>query len=93
VRVPHTPHTTLSRSRRRICERDYRRWRDSRQISRGTTVAVITGTRELLGGVRMTRTIGAAIGAIIVFLFFVLGITHPRLAPESADTVTTSVRR
>jgi hypothetical protein len=26
----------------------------------------------------MTRTIGAAIGAIIVFLFFVLGLYHPR---------------
>jgi hypothetical protein len=26
----------------------------------------------------MTRTIGAAIGAIIVFLFFVLSLYHPR---------------
>jgi hypothetical protein len=40
----------------------------------------------------MSRTIGAAIGAIIVFLFFVLGIAHPRLDPDE-PAVTTSASR
>ena len=39
----------------------------------------------------MSRTIGAAIGAIIVFLFFVLGISHPRLGTD--QPVTTSASR
>jgi hypothetical protein len=38
----------------------------------------------------MTRTIGAAIGAIIVFLFFVYGVAQPRFA--GASNVTVSVR-
>ena len=41
----------------------------------------------------MTRTIGAAIGAIIVFLFFAFGLYHPRqVAGETPDT-TLSARR
>ncbi|HMC77654.1 MAG TPA: hypothetical protein VKH34_10990 [Vicinamibacterales bacterium] len=40
----------------------------------------------------MSRTIGAAIGAIIVFLFFVLGIAHPRLGSDEPE-VTTSASR
>ena len=40
----------------------------------------------------MSRTIGAAIGAVIVFLFFVLGIAHPRLNPDQ-PVVATSARR
>jgi hypothetical protein len=40
----------------------------------------------------MTRTIGAAVGAIIVFLFFVLGLYHPRPAAEQPD-VAISARR
>jgi hypothetical protein len=39
----------------------------------------------------MTRTVGAAIGAVIVFLFFVFGVAHPRLAATSPD-VTASIR-
>jgi len=34
----------------------------------------------------MTRTIGAAIGAIIVFLFFVYAVAHPR-GPLASDLV------
>ena len=40
----------------------------------------------------MGRTIGAAIGAIIVFLFFVLGIQHSK-APSTQPEVMASVRR
>jgi hypothetical protein len=39
----------------------------------------------------MTRTIGAAIGAIIVFLFFVFAVTHSRPVPTASD-VTASAR-
>lgn len=39
----------------------------------------------------MTRTIGAAIGATIVFLFFVYGITHSGVSPE-ASNLTVSAR-
>jgi hypothetical protein len=35
----------------------------------------------------MGRTIGAAIGAVIVFLFFVLGIAHPK-APAGEPELT-----
>ena len=35
----------------------------------------------------MSRTIGAAIGAIIVFLFFVFAIAHPRLSPGAPDVI------
>ena len=38
----------------------------------------------------MSRTIGAAIGAVIVFLFFVFGVAHPRL--PSASDIIASVR-
>jgi hypothetical protein len=38
----------------------------------------------------MSRTIGAAIGAIIVFLFFVFGVAHPRLAPGAQDAIASS---
>lgn len=38
----------------------------------------------------MTRTVGAAIGAIIVFLFFVFGVAHPRVT--TVADVTASVR-
>jgi len=42
----------------------------------------------------MTRTIGAAIGAIIVFLFFVLGLYHPRqVAGETDAPMSASARR
>ncbi len=41
----------------------------------------------------MTRTIGAAIGAIIVFLFFVLGLYHPRqVVGEQTDAAITASR-
>ena len=39
----------------------------------------------------MTRTIGAAIGAIIVFLFFVLGVQHSK-APETQQAPEISAR-
>lgn len=39
----------------------------------------------------MTRTIGAAIGAVIVFLFFVYGVTHSGLSP-TASNMTVSAR-
>ena len=39
----------------------------------------------------MTRTIGAAVGAAIVFLFFVYGITHSGVSP-TASNMTVSVR-
>jgi hypothetical protein len=35
----------------------------------------------------MSRTIGAAIGAIIVFLFFVFGVAHPGLSPAAPNTI------
>ena len=38
----------------------------------------------------MTRTVGAAIGAVIVFLFFVYGVAHPPV--PSASDVIVSVR-
>jgi hypothetical protein len=38
----------------------------------------------------MTRTIGAAIGAVILFLFFAFGIAHPPV--PSAPDVIASVR-
>ena len=42
----------------------------------------------------MTRTIGAAIGAIIVFLFFVLGLYHPRqVVGEQQPDAVVSARR
>jgi len=41
----------------------------------------------------MTRTIGAAIGAIIVFLFFVLGLYHPRQVAGEIPDQTMSARR
>jgi len=42
----------------------------------------------------MTRTIGAAIGAIIVFLFFVLGLYHPRqVVGETPDAPISAARR
>jgi hypothetical protein len=44
------------------------------------------------GGMAMSRTIGAAIGAVIVFLFFVLGIAHPRLETSQADVTTAASR-
>ena len=34
----------------------------------------------------MTRTIGAAIGAVIVFLFFVFGVAHPHV-PSASDVI------
>ena len=34
----------------------------------------------------MTRTLGAAIGAIFVVLFFVFAITHPRGTSAAQDT-------
>lgn len=40
----------------------------------------------------MSRTIGAAIGAVIVFLFFVLGIAHSKATPGEPET-TVSARR
>ena len=40
----------------------------------------------------MTRTIGAAIGAVIVFLFFVLGLYHPRPAAAQPDAATSARR-
>ena len=42
----------------------------------------------------MTLTIGAAIGAIIVFLFFVLGLYHPRqvVGEQPAASMTTARR-
>ena len=39
----------------------------------------------------MTRTIGAAIGAAIVFLFFVYGINHSGVSP-AASNITVSAR-
>ena len=39
----------------------------------------------------MTRTIGAAIGAAIVFLFLVYGINHSGLSP-AASNITVSAR-
>jgi hypothetical protein len=39
----------------------------------------------------MTRTIGAAIGAIIVFLFFVFAITHTPVGSPAPD-MTASAR-
>ena len=39
----------------------------------------------------MTRTLGAAIGAVIVFLFFVYGIAHSR-TPSEASGVIAAVR-
>jgi hypothetical protein len=33
----------------------------------------------------MTRTIGAAIGATVVFLFFVYGITHSGVSPAASN--------
>ena len=41
----------------------------------------------------MTRTIGAAIGAIIVFLFFVLGLYHPRQVVGQPDAPIAAARR
>jgi len=38
----------------------------------------------------MSRTIGAAIGAVIVFLFFVFGVAHPRLSPAGRDAIASS---
>lgn len=38
----------------------------------------------------MTRTIGAAIGAVIMFLFLLFGVAHPRV-PAASDVIT-SVR-
>jgi len=55
-------------------------------------VAVIGSFDATLGGVAMSRTIGAAIGAVIIFLFFVLGIAHPKLEAD-AEQVTTTARR
>jgi len=34
----------------------------------------------------MTRTIGAAIGAVILFLFFAFGIAHPPV-PSAPDVI------
>ena len=54
---------------------------------------------DLLGDVNnqevlpMTRTIGAAIGAIIVFLFFVLGLYHPRQVVGEQPAAVMSARR
>jgi len=39
----------------------------------------------------MTRTIGAAIGAVLVFLFFVYGINHSGVSP-TASNMTVSAR-
>jgi hypothetical protein len=39
----------------------------------------------------MSRTLGAAIGAIVVILFFVFGITHSGVSP-AASNMTVSVR-
>jgi hypothetical protein len=33
----------------------------------------------------MPRTIGAAIGAVIVFLFFVYGVTHSGVSPAASN--------
>lgn len=40
----------------------------------------------------MSRTIGAAIGAVIVFLFFVLAIAHPRLNTDQPNATTSASR-
>ena len=40
----------------------------------------------------MTRTIGAAIGAVIVFLFFVLGLYHPRQVAGPPDATISAQR-
>jgi hypothetical protein len=55
-------------------------------------VAVIKAHSTTSGGIAMSRTVGAAIGAVIVFLFFVLGIAHPRL-DNGQPAVTTSASR
>jgi hypothetical protein len=41
----------------------------------------------------MTRIIGAAIGALIVFLFFVLGLYHPRQVVGEQSPAPVSARR
>jgi len=41
----------------------------------------------------MTRIIGAAIGALIVFLFFVLGLYHPRQVVGELPAAPVSARR
>jgi hypothetical protein len=41
----------------------------------------------------MGRTIGAAIGAVIVFLFFVLGINHARTPSTPQPDATVAARR
>jgi hypothetical protein len=41
----------------------------------------------------MTRIIGAAIGALIVFLFFVLGLYHPRKVVGEVSAAPVSASR
>jgi hypothetical protein len=57
------------------------------------TVADLAGNSKPPGGLTMTRTIGAAIGAIIVFLFFVLGLYHPRQVVGEQPAAVMSARR
>ena len=41
----------------------------------------------------MSRIVGAAIGAVIVFLFFVLGLYHPRQVVGEQPAAAVSARR
>ena len=38
----------------------------------------------------MSRTIGAAVGAVIVFLFFVFGVAHSRVTPGGNGAIASS---
>lgn len=38
----------------------------------------------------MTRTLGAAVGAVIVFLFFVFGIAHSRVSATGSGAIASS---